>query len=149
MKRNNLIWLAFVAAFLFSCKPEPQPVNPKALDLGSGVFVLNEGNFNFSNASISFYDIDGDSVVNNLFYKVNDAPLGDVGQSLALTNGQLYIVVNNSNHIYKVDARTMVCDTTKPFKPSTRRARCTSLPPTRLMSPISSAQDFGLSTRRI
>lgn len=115
MKKRHLFLLALVAALLFSCKPE-KPVNPKALDLGHGVFVLNEGNFQFSNASISFYDLEADTVGHNLFYKVNDAPLGDVGQSLAMTNGMLYIVVNNSNHIYKVDARTMVCDTTKPFK---------------------------------
>ena len=115
MKKRHLFLLALVAALLFSCKPE-KPVNPKALDLGHGVFVLNEGNFQFSNASISFYDLEADTVGHNLFYKVNDAPLGDVGQSLAMANGMLYIVVNNSNHIYKVDARTMVCDTTKPFK---------------------------------
>lgn len=115
MRRVNLFLLAFLAAALFSCKPD-QPVNPSTLNLGSGVFVLNEGNFQFSNASLSFYDIEADTVANNLFYKVNDAPLGDVGQSMALVDGKLYIVVNNSNYIYKVDANTMVCDTTKPFK---------------------------------
>ena len=118
MKRINLFLLALVAALLFSCKPEDPatPVNPKALNLGSGLFVLNEGNFQFSNASLSFYDIEADTVGNNLFYKVNDAPLGDVAESMALVDGQLYVVVNNTNLIYKVNATTMVCDTTKPFK---------------------------------
>lgn len=115
MKRINLLLIAILAAVLFACKPDT-PVNPKALDLGSGMFVLNEGNFQFSNASLSFYDIDADTVGNNLFYRVNDAPLGDVAESMALVDGKLYIVVNNSNLIYKVDATTMVCDTTKPFK---------------------------------
>ena len=115
MKRINLFILALVAAVMFSCKPD-KPVNPKALNLGSGVFVLNEGNFQFSNASLSFYDIEADTVGNNLFYKVNDAPLGDVAESMALVNGKLYVVVNNTNLIYKVDATTMVCDTTEPFK---------------------------------
>ena len=121
MKKLNLLLLALVAALLFSCKPdEPvgpdQPDNPNAVNLGSGVFVLNEGNFQFSNASLTFYDMDAETVINNLFYKVNNAPLGDVAQSLAMVDGQLYIVVNNSNVIYKVDANTIVCDTTKPFK---------------------------------
>ena len=118
MKRINLFLLALVAALLFSCKPEEpvNPVNPKALNLGSGLFVLNEGNFQFSNASLSFYDIEADTVGNNLFYKVNDAPLGDVAESMALVDGQLYVVVNNTNLIYKVNATTLVCDTTKPFK---------------------------------
>ena len=115
MKRKNLFLIAILTAVMFSCQPDT-PVNPNALNLGSGLFVLNEGNFQFSNASLSFYDIDADTVGNNLFYKVNDAPLGDVAESMALVDGKLYIVVNNSNYIYKVDAKTMVCDTTKPFK---------------------------------
>ena len=115
MKRINLFLLAFVAALLFSCKPD-QPVDPNAFTVGSGVLLLNEGNYQVSNASLTFYDPEADTVANNLFYKVNDAPLGDVAESMALVDGKLYIVVNNSNYIYKVDANTMVCDTTKPFK---------------------------------
>ncbi len=115
MKKTNLFLLAVLAAMLFACKPT-QPFHPEALNLGTGVFVLNEGNFRFSNASLSFYDLDADTVGNYLFYKVNDIPLGDVAQSMSLINGSLYIVVNSSNLMYKVNARTMVCDTTKPFK---------------------------------
>ena len=117
MKRNHLFLLLAFATMLFSCKPNtPEPVAPSGINIGSGVFVLNEGDFQVSNASLSFYDIEADSVINNLFYKVNNAPLGDVAQSLAMADGQLYIVVNNSNYIYKVNANTIVCDTTKPFK---------------------------------
>lgn len=115
MKKVNLFLISIIAALLFSCKPDT-PVNPSGYNIGSGVFVLNEGNFQFSNASLSFYDPKADTVANNLFYKVNNAPLGDVAESMALVDGKLYVVVNNSNLIYKVDANTMVCDTTKPFK---------------------------------
>ena len=114
MKRNLFLLLA-LAALLFSCKPD-QPVNPGAITIGSGVFVLNEGNFQFANSSLTFYDIEADTVINDLFYKVNNAPLGDVAESMALVDGKLYIVVNNSKYIYKVDANTIVCDTTKPYK---------------------------------
>ena len=115
MKRNHLFLLALVSVLLFSCKPDT-PVTPSGYTIGSGVFVLNEGNFQASNGSLSFYDPVADTVVNNLFYRVNNAPLGDVAQSMAMVDGKLYIVVNNSNNIYKVDANTVVCDTTKPFK---------------------------------
>ena len=115
MKSNRLFLLLVLAVLLFSCKPD-NPVTPSAYNIGSGVFVLNEGNYQFSNGSLSFYDPEADTVVNNLFYKVNQAPLGDVAESMALVDGKLYIVVNNSNLIYKVDANTMACDTTKPFK---------------------------------
>ena len=114
MKKSHLFLLAFIAAMLFSCKPDsptpeqpviptPSPQDPQI----TGVFVLNEGNFTFANSSLSYYDIERDTVYNNLFYKANNAPIGDVGQSLAMMDGKLYIVVNNSNHIYKVDASTI------------------------------------------
>lgn len=115
MKRKYLIWFAVVASLLFSCKPN-NPVNPSGFTIGSGVFVLNEGDFQFANSSLTFYDIEADTVVNDLFYKVNNAPLGDVAESMALVDGKLYIVVNNSKYIYKVDANTIVCDTTQPYK---------------------------------
>lgn len=122
MKKLNLLWVTLLAALLFACKPDTPPTPPvdpsdtiQPVNL-RGVFLLNEGNFQFSNASLSFYDPEADSVCNNLFYKVNNAPLGDVAQSLAMAEGKLYIVVNNSNLIYKVDANTIVCDTTKPYR---------------------------------
>ena len=121
MKRKSLFMLLVSAAMLFSCKPDPQPtpvdpndsIQPHEL---KGVYVLNEGNYQFSNASLSFYDIEADTVYNNLFYKANNAPIGDVAESMALIDDKLYIVVNNSNYIYKVDANTIECDITKPYK---------------------------------
>ena len=97
MKRNLFLLLA-LAALMFSCKPD-QPVNPGAITIGSGLFVLNEGDYQFANSSLTFYDIEADTVINDLFYKVNNAPLGDVAESMALVDGKLYIVVNNSKYI--------------------------------------------------
>lgn len=97
-----------------SCGPD-NPQEPDVMTIGKGVFVINEGNFTYANSSLTFYDPVMDTVANNLFYRVNGAPIGDVGQSLCLLNGKLYIVVNNSNYIYKVDANTIVCDTTQPY----------------------------------
>lgn len=121
MKRINLFLLGVIAALLFSCKPDPtptpiDPTDPIPQVNLKGVFVLNEGNYQFSNASLSFYDPEADTVANNLFYKANNAPIGDVAESMALVDGKLYIVVNNSNYIYKVDANTLACDLTQPFK---------------------------------
>lgn len=115
MKKLNLLWVALLATLLFACKPNTPPT-PPVEPTTKGVFVLNEGNYQFSNASLSFYNFETDSVSNNLFYKANHAPLGDVAESMALADGQLYVVVNNSNYIYKMDANTIVCDTTKPFR---------------------------------
>ena len=90
-----------------ACVKPDDPVEPQPASVGKGVFVLNEGSYGNANASLSFYNPDVDTVANNLFYKVNNAPIGDVAQSLALADDKLYLVVNNSNYIYKVDANTL------------------------------------------
>lgn len=115
MKRNRLFLLLALAVAIFGCKPKPT-VDPSGINVGSGVLVLNEGNYQYSNGSLTYYDPVADTAMGNLFYRVNDVPLGDVPESMALADGKLFIVVNNSNNIYKVDANTIVCDTTKPFK---------------------------------
>ena len=123
MKKTKLFLLALLATALFSCKPDPTPtpvdpsdtIKPHPVNL-KGVYVLNEGVYMSSNASLSFYDPVADTAASFLFYKANNAPIGDVGQSLAMAEGKLYIVVNNSNLIYKVDANTIRIDMTKPFK---------------------------------
>jgi DNA-binding beta-propeller fold protein YncE len=101
---------------LFACKPV-QPVDPNSFHLGSGVLILNEGVYQFSDGgSLTFYDPEADTVANKLFYKANGIPIGDVPESMALLDGKLYIVVNSGNYIYKVDANTVALDTTKPYQ---------------------------------
>ena len=114
MRKLSLLLLSLLVITLFSCKPS-QPVNPSSFTIGSGVLVLNEGNYQFSNASLTFYDPVADTVANDLFSKIYNAPLGDVAESMALVDGKLYILVNNSNYIYKIDANTIMMDTTQPF----------------------------------
>lgn len=108
MKKFNYLILAILIMALASCKKENKPIeNPPVSHDAKGVFILNEGTFTYANSSLSFYDKESDTVGNNLFFKANGSPIGDVGQSLALYNGSLYIVVNNSKYIYKVDAKTL------------------------------------------
>ena len=120
MKTKTLFLSLFALLLLAACTPDPvdpvTPDNPNQLTLGKGVLVLNEGSYTNANSTLSFYDTEKDSVMNYLFYRVNGAPIGDVGQSLCLVDGKLFIVVNNSKYIYKVDARTIQCDTTQPYK---------------------------------
>lgn len=114
MKKSVVLFACLMALAMVSCGPDV-PVVPETPTIGKGVFVINEGNYTYANSSLTFYDPEMDTVANNLFYRVNGAPIGDVGQSLTLLDGKLYLVVNNSNYIYKVDAGTLVCDTTQPY----------------------------------
>ncbi len=91
---------------LVSCgKETPTVITPNKI--GKGVFVLNEGTFTYANSSLSFYDNEADTIGNNIFFKANNAPIGDVAQSLCLHDNSLFIVVNNSGYIYKADAQTI------------------------------------------
>ena len=109
MKRAFLVLMIAVSIAFVGCKKEENTVDPtpEEFSVGKGVFILNEGTFTYANSSLSFYDFDKNTVENNLFYRVNDAPIGDVGQSMAKIGDDLYIVVNNSRYIYKVNAKTI------------------------------------------
>ena len=56
MKRSALFLLGVAAAMLLSCNPV-KPVDPHAFNIGSGMFVLNEGNYQFSNGSLIPFSI--------------------------------------------------------------------------------------------
>lgn len=114
MKYNSIVISLFLLLFMASCHPD-EPVVQHDIVVGNGVLVLNEGNFTYANSSLTYYDVEKDSTVHNLFYRVNGSPIGDTGQSLCMIDGKLYIVVNNSKYIYKVDAKTIYCDTTQPY----------------------------------
>lgn len=104
---RNMAVLALCTLFGVSCMnddnwTERNKLNLDANELKTGEIVLvsNEGNFMYGNASLSLYNKETKEVINDVFYKQNGVPLGDVAQSLQVRNGLLYVVVNNSGKIY-------------------------------------------------
>lgn len=101
------IFKIFVLLFLVgACSDEPVETVFFDLDTENGIFISCEGNFMYGNGSLSFYNTETKIVTNQLFYARNNAPLGDVVQSLSSFNDLIFIVVNNSGKIYIVDAET-------------------------------------------
>lgn len=100
-----------VISFLSSCeetKQTPAPILPKG-KYATGIFILNEGGFQKSNGSVSFYNrknLDSVALEGDIFAKNNARTLGDVVQDMVVVNDKAFIVVNNSNKVEIVDAGT-------------------------------------------
>ena len=73
---------------------------------GRGLFITNEGNFQYGNASLSYYDPATGDVENEVFYRANAMKLGDVAQSMVIRDGIGWVVVNNSHVIFAIDIKT-------------------------------------------
>lgn len=103
--RNNILFIFVFLLGLFSCEKPSQNINqPPLIQQGKGVFVINEGNYGGGNGSVSYYRMDSDKVYNDIYYTVNQRPLGDVCQSMYILDGKGYIIVNNSGKIEVVNA---------------------------------------------
>ena len=71
-----------------------------------GLFICNEGNFQYGNATLSYYNPDTKRVENEIFYRANAMKLGDVAQSMTIRNGIGWVVVNNSHVVFAIDINT-------------------------------------------
>ena len=98
--------LILILPFIHSCMNDETWVEQHKPNLNSdevvqdaGVLILNEGNFMYGNASLSYYNSKTGEVINDVFYKQNGIPLGDIAQSAVIYHGELYVVLNNSGKI--------------------------------------------------
>ena len=73
---------------------------------GRGLFILCEGNFQYGNATLSYYNPEDNRIENEVFYRANAMKLGDVAQSMTIHDGRGWIVVNNSHVIFAIDPET-------------------------------------------
>ena len=104
---KNLVKIVFLLLVVSSCGKEPT-VPTTHYSLGGGVYIINEGNYLAGNGSISFYSYDSTKLYNDLFYKANGRPLGDVPNAMAIKGDIAYIIVNNSGKIEIADQATLV-----------------------------------------
>lgn len=104
MKQYILSYLALCIIFIFISCEEKEPL--RQFYKHGGVFILNEGNYTYGNASLSFYDAGTKEISNQVYYKANGFPIGDVLQSMVLKDTLAFLVVNNSGKILVIDSRT-------------------------------------------
>ena len=109
LKFYTLILLTVLSVSFSSCDDDDN--KPKG-QFEQGVLVVNEGNFQDANGTISHISPDG-TVTQDLFGTVNNGlALGDVVQSMSIEGEFAYIVVNNSNKMEVVNANTFEAEYT-------------------------------------
>ncbi|ASW75008.1 hypothetical protein IQ37_00045 [Chryseobacterium piperi] len=117
MKKINFYLLAFVLFFLFSCRtdeyvPKEETETGIALPENTaikGFYILNEGNMGSNKCTLDFFDYTTGSYRRNIYAEINPnvvKELGDVGNDLQIYGSKLYVVVNVSNKIEVLDAKT-------------------------------------------
>ncbi len=104
---NNILrFIALATLLLTSCMKWETGEEETFEASPSGLFITNEGNFQYGNASLSFYDPATRKVENEVFYRANGMKMGDVAQSMTVHNGVGWVVVNNSHVVFAIDLNT-------------------------------------------
>jgi YVTN family beta-propeller protein len=104
---NLTVLCSLIAIALLPVACSKNPVREKIIDTDTtkvasyenGIFVVNEGNYNWGNASVTFLDNTNNTVVQDIFAKSNGRSLGDVAESMTIAGNLGYLVINNSNRI--------------------------------------------------
>jgi hypothetical protein len=101
------------ATLFCSCNPpNNEPNTPKGEPTNNevaGFYLLNEGVLSTNNAAIDYYDYRTAVYSQNFFSAVNPSVtggLGDVGNDIKIYGNRLYAVINASNLVEVMDAKT-------------------------------------------
>lgn len=80
--------------------------SPDPLELSS-VYVTNEGNFSDSDGSLTSYDPESGSTLNNAFESANGRPLAGIVQSAKIAGEHMFIVLNSADKIEVVKTESL------------------------------------------
>ncbi|REC80155.1 YncE family protein [Chryseobacterium elymi] len=116
MKKLNFCLLAFTLFFLFSCRTDDNivPSETKEVSTGQdlpikGFYLLNEGNMGSNKCTLDYFDYATGTYRKNIYGETNPSvvkELGDVGNHIMIYGSKMYVVVNVSNKIEVLEAKT-------------------------------------------
>lgn len=102
----RFLFLVTIVLFFVACEKDTPVTFPTTFS--DGLLIVNEGQFNNANASLSFYDVENDSIFSKAYEMINNQPIGDILQSVSFDDDNIYMVVNNSGKIIVADRKTLV-----------------------------------------
>ncbi|MDL2266311.1 hypothetical protein LJC57_03925 [Parabacteroides sp. OttesenSCG-928-G07] len=65
----------------------------------NGLFILNGGNYNANNASISFFDFSTGQMKTDIYQNINGSGLGDSAEEALVYGSKVYVAVTTSNRL--------------------------------------------------
>ncbi|MEG1910538.1 MAG: YncE family protein, partial [Bacteroidales bacterium] len=102
--------------FLLSCrkdeiifKAEEETVSTTEYTSIDGFYLLNEGNMGSNKATLDYYNYQTATYSRNIYAERNPQvvkELGDVGNDIKIYGSKLYVVINCSNKVEVLDAKT-------------------------------------------
>jgi len=105
-KLRRYFMLAASISIIFTACTEDPGVTDTNDNFDAQVLICNEGMFPEGSGSVSVFDRDKNTVVNNIFQTINNRSLGNIVQSVTVHNDRAYIVVNNANKVEVVKSNT-------------------------------------------
>ncbi|PWN68283.1 hypothetical protein C1631_016415 [Chryseobacterium phosphatilyticum] len=117
MRKLNICFVFFALLSLISCRTDEIVIPMEVVDglapientAIKGFYVLNEGNMGSNKCTLDFFDYTKGNYYRNIYAEINPEvvkELGDVGNDIKIYGSKLYIVVNVSNKIEVLDAKT-------------------------------------------
>jgi DNA-binding beta-propeller fold protein YncE len=115
-KQGFLVLITGLCLCLTSCREEEEIFVPEIIQVSipeytsiQGFYLLNEGNMGSNKSSLDYYDYESGKYYRNIFASANPTvpkELGDVGNDIKIYGSKLYAVINCSNKIEVMDAKT-------------------------------------------
>lgn len=109
----KMMLLVAVAAVWSSCTHDNDIYNYyEDVSNINGGYILNSGKYQNNNATLSFYNLDKDSISTNIFEAQNSGTsLGDTGEDMIIYGNKMYIGMYGSNAIYVTDRNGKLINT--------------------------------------
>jgi len=106
LKHNFLLIVLALSAVLTACHKNNDTAPAVVYPINKGLFVVNQGNYNSNNSTMSYYDNASQTVTADIFSSINGAKLGDTGNDVEIYGSKTYIVVNVSSTVEVINTRT-------------------------------------------